>query len=171
MEPDAVRRGERVHHGGEPDPDVLDFSANVNTRMPDGVDAVYRDALERSRRYPDDEYPDFRAAAAEYAGCDPEQIVPTPGGLAAIRLAIEVSLEAGDQALVPAPSFAEYAREVRLQGAEPEFVAHDRLLGADPAEYDLAIACTPNNPTGDAYDPDALRAFADDCAAAGTPLL
>jgi len=171
MEPDAVRRGERVHHGGEPDPDVLDFSANINTRTPEGVESVYREALWRSRRYPDDEYPEFRAAAAEYVDCEPHQVVPTPGGLAALRLAIEVSLEAGDRALVPAPSFAEYAREVRLQGAEPEFVAHDRLLEADPAEYDLAIACTPNNPTGDAYDADVLCEFADDCAAAGTPLL
>jgi len=171
VEPDAVRRGERVHHGGEPDPNVLDFSANVNTRTPDGVEPVYRDALERSRRYPDDEYREFRAAAAEYVGCDPERVVPTPGGLAAIRLAIEVSLTAGDRALVPAPSFAEYAREVRLQGADPEFVAHDRLLDADPSAYDLALACNPNNPTGDAYNHDALREFADDCAAAGTPLL
>ncbi|SNZ12593.1 L-threonine O-3-phosphate decarboxylase [Natronoarchaeum philippinense] len=171
MEPDALDRVGRVPHGGESDTDVLDFSANVNTRTPDGVGGVYGAALERSRRYPDDGYPEFRAAAAEYVGCVPDQIVPTPGGLAAIRFAIECALTPGDDALVPAPSFGEYAREVRLQGAAPEFVAHDRLLDADPEAYDLVIVCNPNNPTGDAYDPDALSAFADDCAATGTTLL
>jgi histidinol-phosphate aminotransferase/threonine-phosphate decarboxylase len=97
--------------------------------------------------------------------------VPTPGGLAAIRLAVEVTVSPGDEVLLPAPSFAEYGREVRLQGASPVVVAHDELLDADPTDYALAVVCNPNNPTGDAYDDDALRAFAGRCRAADTPLL
>ncbi|ELY81149.1 class I and II aminotransferase, partial [Natrinema pellirubrum DSM 15624] len=122
MDSDAIRRGERVPHGGETDRDLLDFSANTNPRTPDGVADVYTAALEDSRRYPDDDYPDFRAAAGEFVGCEPERVFPTPGGLAAIRLAMETVLEPGDEALVPYPSFGEYAREVRLQGAAPRFV-------------------------------------------------
>jgi L-threonine-O-3-phosphate decarboxylase len=171
MDPDAVRETGRVPHGGDDDPAVVDFSANTNSRTPDGVEPVYADALDQARRYPDDEYPEFRAAAAACVGCDPERVIPTPGGLAAIRLAIETTVAAGDRVLVPKPSFGEYAREVRLQGADPVFVDHDALLDTDPDGYALAIACTPNNPTGDAYDPDALRRFADDCAATDTPLL
>ncbi|MFT4890940.1 MAG: threonine-phosphate decarboxylase [Halobacteriales archaeon] len=171
MDPEDVAQAQRVPHGGATDSDVLDFSANLNPRTPEGVRGVYRDAFDSARRYPDDTYPEFRAAAGEYVGCDPEDVIPTPGGLAAIRLAIEVTVEAGDSVLVPAPSFGEFAREVRLQGAEPTFVPHDRLLESDPGDHALAIACTPNNPTGDAYDPDALRAFAARCRDAGTPLL
>ncbi|QRV14101.1 pyridoxal phosphate-dependent class II aminotransferase [Haloterrigena salifodinae] len=174
MDPDAIRTGERVPHGGETDRDILDFSANTNPYSPDGVEAVYADALEDSRRYPDDDYPEFRAAAGEFVDCAPDRVIPTPGGLAAIRLALEVTLEPGDEALVPFPSFGEYAREVRLQGASPRFVPHDEILAAnDDALEDcaLAIVCTPNNPTGDAADPNALAEFATRCGAAGTTLL
>jgi len=171
MDPDSVRDGERVPHGGSDDPELLDFSANTNPRTPDGVEAAYAEALDPARSYPNDGYPDFRAAAADFVGCDPEAVVPTPGGLAALRLAFATRLTPGDAALVPAPSFGEYAREIRLQGATPEFVPHDEVLDADPVDYDLAVVCTPNNPTGDAYDPDALREFAARCREADTLLV
>ncbi|WP_255196562.1 threonine-phosphate decarboxylase CobD [Halorarius litoreus] len=171
MEPERVRAATRVPHGGEPNPDILDFSANTNHRTPDGTREVYAAAFDEARRYPDDGYPAFRAAAADVVDCDPEQVVPTPGGLAAIRLAIATRVKPGDSVLLPAPSFAEYAREVELQGGRPEFVAHDALLDTDPAEHTMAVVCTPNNPTGEAADPDRLRAFAVRCRATNTDLL
>ncbi|WP_435101354.1 threonine-phosphate decarboxylase CobD [Halarchaeum sp. P4] len=171
MEPDAVRDVGREPHGSSDDPDIVDFSANTNPRIPSGVREVYADALEAARTYPVEPPRAYREAAADYVDCEPTSVIPTPGGLAAIRLTIEVSVSAGDDVLVPAPSFAEYAREVRLQGANPVFVPHDEVLDADPSEYALAVVCNPNNPTGECYDPDALRDFADACADAGTPLL
>ncbi|RQH01439.1 threonine-phosphate decarboxylase [Natrarchaeobius oligotrophus] len=174
MDPDSMRTGVRVPHGGDPDPTVLDFSANTNPDAPAGVEAVYERALEESRRYPDDEYPAFRAAAAEFVGCDRASVIPAPGGLAAIRLATEFSLEPGDEAVVPYPSFGEYAREVRLQGAKPRFVRYDDVCDLGPSVLEaasLAIVCTPNNPTGDAVALDDLEGLADRCATAGTTLL
>ena len=174
MDSEAVAHGERVPHGSSDDPDLLDFSANTNPLVPDGAEGVYREAFDAARTYPPDDYPDYREAAAEYVGCDPESVVATPGGLAAIRLAVEVTVDRGDSVLVPYPSFGEYAREVRLQGARVEFVPHDELLGVSSDElagHALAVVCNPNNPTGEAYDPDELEAFADRCAATGTPLL
>ncbi|MFP8952142.1 pyridoxal phosphate-dependent aminotransferase [Natrialbaceae archaeon A-arb3/5] len=174
MDPDSIRAGERVPHGGESDRDVLDFSANTNPYSPDGVEEEYRAALDDARRYPDDEYPAFRDAAAEFVGCDPGSVLPTPGGLAAIRLAMETVLEPGDEALVPYPSFGEYAREVRLQGASPQFVRHDEItdVGRDILEpCALAIVCTPNNPTGEVTALDELAELAARCEGAGTMLL
>jgi L-threonine-O-3-phosphate decarboxylase len=171
MDPDAVRGATRVSHGGEADPDVLDFSANTNHRTPDGARAVYATAFDEARRYPDDAYSAFRAAAASVVGCDPEQVVPTPGGLAAIRLAIATRVGPGDSVLLPAPSFGEYAREVELQGADPAFVEHDAVLEVDPSPHAMAVVCTPNNPTGEAADPDRLREFAARCRDAETDLL
>lgn len=189
MDPATIRETGRVPHGGESDTTILDFSANVNPQYPDGVVEIYERALEESRRYPDDAYPDFRAAAADYVGCEPDDVVPMPGGLAAIRLAIETTVEPGDDVLIPAPSFGEYAREVRLQGARPRFVPHDEVLdvasGGDfEANFDsdsdseitlgdvaLAVVCTPNNPTGEAADPTAIRAFAERCETADVPVL
>ena len=171
MDPDSVAAVGREPHGGSTDPDVVDFSANTNPRVPEGAFAVLEEAGRASRAYPPEPLAEYERAAADHVGADPEQIVPTPGGLAAIRLALEVTVEPGDSVLVPAPSFAEYAREVRLQGATPEFVRYDELPGADLAPHALAIVCNPNNPTGDAYDPATLEAFVERGRAAGTPVL
>ncbi|ELZ08673.1 L-threonine-O-3-phosphate decarboxylase [Halovivax asiaticus JCM 14624] len=171
MDTESVRDTDRVPHGGESDPSVLDCSANVVPEPPEGVEAVYRDALAAAGRYPDDAYPSFREAAGAYVGCDPEHVVPTAGGLAAIRLAIGLTVDPDDEVLVPFPSFGEYAREVRLQGGDPRFVPHDEVLAVDPSGCALAIVCTPNNPTGELTDPDALAAFAGRCEATGTTLL
>lgn len=171
MKPDSIDRTERVKHGGTTNTELLEFSANTNPETPDGVDEVYRSALSAARRYPDDSYPAFRAAASDVVNCDPSQIVPTAGGLEAIRLAIGTQVDAGDRVLVPAPSFSEYAREVQLQGATPEFLPAVELLDADPRGVSMVVVCNPNNPTGRAYDHEALREFATVCRRAGTTLL
>lgn len=171
MDPDSVDDVGRVPHGSSDDPDVLDLSANINPRVPDGTRAVYRDAFEDARSYPNDSYPEFRAAAADYVGCDPDSVVPTPGGLAAIRLAIGVTVSPGDRVLVPAPSFGEYVREVELAGGEAVVVPHGAVIDRDPAGHTMAIVCTPNNPTGELYPESALRSFADRCVDSGTTLL
>jgi len=171
MEPDALREIGRAAHGSSDDPEVLDFSANTNPRVPDGVEAVYRDAFEPSRSYPPEPPAAYQEAAAAYVDCAPARIVPTPGGLAAIRAAIETTVQPGDSVVVPYPSFSEYAREVRLQGATPRFVPAEDVLEADPEDDTLAIVCQPNNPTGVTYETEALRAFAGRCRDAGTPLL
>ncbi|WP_323674774.1 aminotransferase class I/II-fold pyridoxal phosphate-dependent enzyme [Halorubellus sp. PRR65] len=180
MLPDAVDATERVPHGGTRDRDVLEFSANVNPERPDGVRAAYERALADATRYPDDAYPAFRDAAAAYVSraterpVDREHVVPTPGGLAALRLTFATTLDPGDRVLVPAPSFGEYAREISLQGASPDRVAHDAVVALDDDELDdarMVVACNPNNPTGDAYDHDALCALAARCRDAGTTLV
>jgi histidinol-phosphate/aromatic aminotransferase/cobyric acid decarboxylase-like protein len=171
MDREAVRAVGREPHGGADDPGLLDFSANTNPQVPEGARAVHAESFDDARRYPAEPPREYVAAAADYVDCAPARVVPTPGGLAAIRLAVEVTIDPGDSALLPAPSFGEYAREVRLQGATPEFVAHDAVLDADPSGHALAVVCNPNNPTGDAYDDGALRAFAGRCRAAGCTLL
>jgi histidinol-phosphate aminotransferase/threonine-phosphate decarboxylase len=168
---DAIGPDGRVPHGSSDDPDVLDFSANTNPHVPPEAETTYRAAFETARSYPADDYPEFREAAAAFVDCQPSQVIPTAGGLEAIRLTIQTTVRAGDSVLLPYPSFGEYAREVRLQGAIPEFVPHDELLDADPSGHALAVVCTPNNPTGEVAERGALRAFADRCRAAGTTLL
>jgi len=178
VDPDAVDGADRVPHGGTRDDALLEFSANVNPETPDGVRAVYEGALADAARYPDDDYAEFRAAAADYADrasehpVDPDGVVPTPGGLAAVRLAMATALSPGDRVLLPKPSFGEYAREAELQGATAEFVPQDALADAvDLDPYRLVVACNPNNPTGDASDAAALRALAARCRAADATLL
>jgi threonine-phosphate decarboxylase len=171
MRRETVRQVSREPHGSSGNSDILDFSANTNPRVPDGVEDIYREAFASSRSYPTEPPMEYCKAAAEYVNCDPEQVVPTPGGLAAIRRTVGLAVGEGDSVLVPYPSFAEYAREVRLQGGEPSFVPQDRVLEADPSGHALAIVCNPNNPTGNTYEIDALAAFAARCQHDRTPLL
>ncbi|WP_435344756.1 aminotransferase class I/II-fold pyridoxal phosphate-dependent enzyme [Haloarchaeobius sp. HRN-SO-5] len=171
MDRESVGEADRVPHGGTTDRDVLDLSANTNPRSPPGTAAVYEAALAEARRYPDDDYPEFRDAAASVVDCDPECVVPTPGGLAAIRLALATAVDPGDRVVVPYPSFGEYAREVRLQGGEPVFVPEADVVDVDPTGVAVVVVCTPNNPTGTLPDREALVGLADRCADAGTGLL
>jgi len=162
---------DRAPHGSSDDPDLLDFSANTNPAVPEGVERVYREAFADAREYPAEPPAAFREAAADYVDCEPEAVIPTPGGLAAIRATVALAIDSGDTALVPAPSFGEYAREVRLQGGEPTFVASDSILDADPTDHALAVVCHPNNPTGEAYARDELERFAARCRERDTLLL
>jgi len=162
---------DREPHGGSDDPGLLDFSANTNPEVPPGVEETYREAFAAARSYPAEPPERFREAAAAYVGCDPAAVVPAPGGLAAIRAAIGLAVDPGDTALIPTPSFGEYAREVRLEGGEPAFVAADAILDADPTDHALAVVCAPNNPTGTDYDRGDLERFAARCRAADTVLL
>ncbi|WP_251341389.1 aminotransferase class I/II-fold pyridoxal phosphate-dependent enzyme [Haloplanus halophilus] len=171
MNPEAVSEVDRVPHGGATDTDLLDFSANTNPERPSGVVSVYESAYGAATRYPSDDYCEFRTAAGAYLGCEPLSVIPTAGGSEALRLAFEVTLDRGDGALLPEPSFGEYEREVCLQGAEPTFVAHDRLLETDPAPYEVAVLCNPNNPTGEAHPRADVRAYAEECRAADTVLI
>ncbi len=168
---DAARAVDREPHGSADDPALLDFSANTNPRVPEGAERAYRDAFAAARSYPAEPPDEFRAAAAAHVGCETERVVPTPGGLAAIRAVVALTVDRGDSALVPAPSFGEYAREVRLQGGEPTVVDAGRVVDADPSDHDLVVVCRPNNPTGTGYDGDALRALAARCRGADATLL
>jgi L-threonine-O-3-phosphate decarboxylase len=171
MDPDAVAGVARVPHGGASDATLLDFSANTNPDRPQGVVSVYESAYGAATKYPEDDYCAYRTAAGEYLGCEPLNVVPTAGGIEALRLAFGVTLGTGDTALLPKPSFGEYEREIRLQGATPTFATHDGLLDADPGSYDAVVVCNPNNPTGDSYPRAELVAYAERCRAADTVLI
>ena len=162
---------DRVPHGGAAEPRRLDFSANTNPTSPPGTVSVYESAFSAARRYPVDDYCEFRAAAAEYVNVEGGQIIPTAGGLAGMRLVFSVGVAPGDSVAVPAPSFGEYAKEVRLQGGEPVFIDYDEILSVDPTDHELVVVCNPNNPTGTAYCPAGLRELAARCRDAGTTLL
>lgn len=161
----------RVGEDNVSDPQLLDFSSCTNPSIPSGAVQVYQSSFAAARSRATDVYCEFRVTAAEYVGCEPRQVIPTPGGLAAIRLTIATTVGVDDRVLLPAPSTGTYEREVELQGASVTRVSIPELLEADPEQYELVIAATPNNPTGEAYDPRTLSAFADRCREAGTPLL
>jgi histidinol-phosphate aminotransferase len=127
--------------------------------------------LGRMSEYGDLAYGRLRAAIGAGLGVDPRRVVPGAGADELIRLVTTSAVAEGDAVVVPTPTFAMFAVEARLAGArvlelprsEPgrrQPVSEIRSL-AERESARLVWLCTPNNPTGDAYPLDEVRALAD----------
>ncbi|EMA02423.1 L-threonine-O-3-phosphate decarboxylase [Haloferax mediterranei ATCC 33500] len=161
-----------MSHGGTADHSLVDFSLGSNPERPTGLASIYEATLSTSRRYSMDDYSEFCVAAADYVGCEPDQVVPAAGVIEALRLALGVTVSPGDSVAIPAPCCGEYGREIKLQGGKPVHVPYDEFLDAvDPEEHATVILSHPNNPMGSAYPTDELRAFIRECQWANTPLI
>ena len=122
--------------------------------------------------YGDLSYHRLRDALAVASGAPPARIVPGAGADELIRLVTTQAVGPGDAVVVPVPTFAMFAVEARLAGArvvpvpradlgQRQPVDHLRVAAQESAAR-LVWLCTPNNPTGDAYTLDEIRALATD---------
>jgi histidinol dehydrogenase len=125
--------------------------------------------------YGDLAYRRLRDALSFVSGAPPERIVPGAGADELIRLVTTQAVGPGDAVVIPTPTFAMFAVEARLAGARVIAVPRSNLAQRQSAE-DLRAAveetsarlvwvCTPNNPTGDTYTLDEIRALADGLSA------
>jgi histidinol-phosphate aminotransferase len=165
----ALDFGELRRLGIDPD-EVLDFSANTNPFDP--APAV-RAALANVPldRYPDREALAFRSAAAEVLGVPVGRILAGNGASELIWLTALAYIRPRDGVLIVGPAYSEYARAAAMMGGE---VTTWRAREEDQFEPDppaiaaeverrrprAVFVCNPNNPTGAAFDPDALTALA-----------
>lgn len=116
-------------------------------------------AVGESSLYPDGYAYELRMALSEHHGLAAERFVFGTGSDGLIELICKAFLEAGDESIIPAPSFSLYEANVRAAGAEPVIVE----CGADYRMNLSAMAeavtertkvlwlCNPNNPTGLCY--------------------
>jgi threonine-phosphate decarboxylase len=94
-------------HGGALDPELLDFSANVNPLgPPDGVRAVLRSIEDVVARYPSPDAAGFGSAAARHHGIPEECLLPGNGSTDLIYLL--ANLFRGSRVRVLVPAFTEY---------------------------------------------------------------
>ena len=93
---------------------------------------------------------------------DPDnQILVSQGSTEALYLAVNTLLEAGDEAIIPAPYYPPYDSLIRASGAVPRYVGSTERTGwlAPPEDLEKSITKrtriilinTPNNPTGTVY--------------------
>ena len=153
--------------------------ADMNTlgggALPAAIDALRDFDGRRVSEYGDLAYVRLRTALADRLGVDPRRIVPGAGADELIRLVTTAAVGAGDAVVVPTPTFAMFAVEAQLAGArvvpvprtDPGVRQHPaELRGAAEREgARLVWLCTPNNPTGDPYPLDEVRALAEDLPA------
>jgi histidinol-phosphate aminotransferase len=156
--------------------DLLDFSSNLN---PFGPPPQVRAALAEldPAPYPDRSCHRLKLVLAARHACDPAAILPGNGANELIYLAARALLTPGDQALVVAPTYGEYAYASRLSGADVvDLRAYEPVAGQFAFDADMLIAairrtqprltwlCAPNNPTGTDPTRMQIERLAEACA-------
>src|SRR3954447_22209786 len=129
--------------------------------------AAFEAAAGELNRYPDGGGMRLRQALAERHRVPVEHVVLGNGADELIRFCAVATLDAGDRAVFPWPSFPSYAASAACCGAEAVPVplrdrAFDLPAVLDAAREDrvkLVYLANPNNPTGTLLDRAALRRF------------
>ncbi|MBM7569498.1 histidinol-phosphate transaminase [Paenibacillus sacheonensis] len=144
---------------------VVKLASNENPLgpSPKAVEAI-SELLMDIHRYPDAQAVDLRAAIAGRYELESEQIIITNGGDELITLVSEAFIEAGDEIIVPSPSFSEYEFGGQLMGAAIRTIALTEdyqydvsaILEAVSERTKILYLCSPNNPTGTILTQSAL---------------
>ena len=150
--------------------DVLDFSASIN---PLGAPQCVIDAMSSVdlAAYPDTECTDLREALASRLGVSASHILVGNGSTELIHLTARAYLDAGNSAVIFAPTFGEFEASCSMQDAKVITIAaleHSEFAWsiADAARIIeeqsplLVFLCNPNNPTGRYLSEEDVRRIA-----------
>jgi len=113
----------------------------------------------------------LREEVAEYVGFDasPEEVLVTSGASEGLHVAVQATVNPGDEVLVPDPGFVSYDALTKVADAEPVPVELADDLRLEPEAVKEAITDdtaaffvnSPANPTGAVQTRDDARAFAE----------
>jgi len=146
--------------------EIVDFSANVNPLgPPPWLGQVVGHALQSVDSYPDPDSHDLLMAASELYKVWPTQVIAGNG--ASELLFAAAGLGGYSQAIIPSPTYVDYARACKAhrlkvrevpmaEGFQINFPAMGPLL-ATPS---VVFLCSPNNPTGTTFSAADLREVA-----------
>lgn len=147
---------------------LLDYSANIN---PLGLSPMGREAMLQSMEmlahYPDPDYLDLREALGTFYKTRPEWLSVFNGAAEGMHEVFKWLRP--KKTLLIAPSFVEYEKALtaldselvyyKLRASENFTIDQEAyLLNLDLERPDLAVICTPNNPTGQLAERDFLEA-------------
>ena len=159
--------------------DALDFSANVSPLgLPEGVAKAITAALATADRYPDPLCRALRAKLAVHETVPAEHILCGNG---AADLIFRLVWAAKPRtALLPAPTFAEYAAALETAGCTvrrhflreiEDFAVTEAFISAVDEDTDMVFLCQPNNPTGQLTPLALVEALLHRCEACGALLV
>ena len=176
---ELVHGGDWAGYRAEFGRDALDFSANVSPLgLPAGVAAAITAALPTADRYPDPLCRELRAKLTAAEGVPAEQIL-CGNGAADLIFRLVLALRPR-RALLPAPTFAEYAAALDTVGCTitrfmldevNDFAVTEAFINAVTPEIDLVFLCQPNNPTGQVTPPALVEKMLRRCVACGAVLV
>jgi histidinol-phosphate aminotransferase len=144
----------------------LDFNENTFACSPKVIEALAKVSRAQLTMYPEREH--VEAIAAQHLGLKPSQALLTNGVDEAIHVLCQTYLGAGDEMLLPVPTYSMYAvyasgTEASLievpAGNDFHFPLEALLARITPATKVVAIA-NPNSPTGQAVRRDEILKIA-----------
>jgi histidinol-phosphate aminotransferase len=141
---------------GMPVEQVLKLDSNEN---PYGCSFRVQEALasfDRYHFYPDAQATVARERIAAYAGVQPSRVIVGSGADELIDLLMLATIDAGDESVIPAPTFGVYRVRTELHGGRAVVVPRlddfeldiDALVEAITSRTKLVFVTSPNNPTG-----------------------
>jgi histidinol-phosphate aminotransferase len=149
---------------GVPPEQVAKLDANENPYGPPPAVIAALASLPDLHLYPDPDQRRARAALADYTGMPAERILLGNGSDELIDLLLLVTIEPGDEVVVPVPSFGVYLSRPPLFGARVITVPRREDFDLDLETIEDAITprtkllflASPNNPTGNLVTPQQL---------------
>lgn len=169
-------------HGGDVYGDnakMLDFSANMNPLgLPQCVQDALRESIPSWTCYPDPLNRELIQKLAQYENV-PESYLHVGSGAAELLFHLALTL-APKQAVIPAPTFAEYERALQTVGCNVSFIPlyekdgfemTEKCLGRLDSSTDLLVLCNPNNPVGHTVDLTLMESIVKKCEGCGITLL
>ena len=144
----------------------LDFNENTFACSPKVREVLAQISAGSLTRYPERE--PIEAKVAAYLGLRPEQAVLTNGVDEAIHVLFETFLEAGDELLLPVPTYAMYeiyvsatdAHSITVLADDDLRFPYDRLIASITPRTKIIAVANPNSPSGTVATRDQLLEIA-----------
>lgn len=164
---------EYVHGGDIYSQEIeLDFSANINPfGLPEGVKKRIIEKINTFSRYPDSQSRVLRERLGEIWKVNPKSVI-CGNGAADLVFQLAAALKP-ENALLAAPSFAEYEQALKAQGCKIQYLKLEEKeefhlnwrQWASKLEKGCQIAflCNPNNPTGLTVPAEQIKEMARIC--------
>ena len=153
---------------------VEDYSHNLNPLGPPArLDSIIAKAVSGVDHYPDDSCSELKETLSEHFNIDKECVMIGAGSSELIRAFPHAFLRKGETALIPRPSFAEYAQQCRIAGAEVkdmllheshDFRINEKEISDQVSKIKAVYICNPNNPTGRIEPRDKILSIVEECA-------
>ncbi|MHC1611208.1 MAG: pyridoxal phosphate-dependent aminotransferase [Candidatus Methanospirareceae archaeon] len=154
-------------HGGSRVRGVMDFSVNLNPYgPPDFIFDVLKAGMNEIKNYPDVESGLLKTLIAHKFGCTESRVLVGAGVSELIQLLAIGFVK--KRAVIPAYTYGEYERSVRMMGGEvkriemPDLELKPELISEAMQPGDVVFLCNPNNPTGQYIPEDGLSLLIDE---------
>lgn len=150
--------------GSEEELDFIKLCSNESPLgpSPKAVEAI-KAAAEEIGQYPRSFPTDLKRAIGEYLDVDPRFVCVGNGSDEVMDLACKSTMDPGDKALIPIPTFSQYELACRVNSVRPKFVELEGFqwdsdfLVSEMADVRVAFISRPNNPTGNSIEESGLR--------------